>query len=233
MKLVALLSWYDEDPAWLARCVKSLDLVGVDHLVALDGAYELFDGPRYSPVQQVDTVLLNAPRSVDMHRWTGEGNEVEKRNRLWELAEQTEADWYMVIDSDEHVIRAPEDLKDRLTASTFDVGAVELFEPGHPLGTIVYPTFPMFFRAIPGIRCDGDHFTYRTPDGRSLWGDVTKVQCEPRTLTGVQVMHWSELRPPERRQRAKDYYKARDAAGIEDLPPPGSRLKATGQVAIV
>jgi hypothetical protein len=36
-------------------------------------------------------------------------------------------------------------------------------------------------------------------------------------MTGVKVMHESELRNTERRAKAKAYYKARDEAGVERL----------------
>lgn len=220
MKIHALLSWYDEDPAWLTRCVKSLALAKVDHLIALDGPYALFDGPAKSPDDQTDAILLAAPCDVSVHRGGYDGNEVEKRNRLWELAEQhaKPGDWYMVFDADEYVTEAPADLHALLEGTSFDVGAVQLIEPGHSQGTIHFPTFPMFFRAIPGIRCHRDHFTYRTPDGRNLWGNAKTQRLEPRAMTGVVVRHESELRNPMRRSRAKRYYAGRDAAGIEELP---------------
>jgi hypothetical protein len=108
----------------------------------------------------------------------------------------------------------------------FDVGAVTLKEPGHPLGTIVYPTHPKFFRAIPGLRCVNDHFTYTTPDGRRLWGDQSKHQMEARAdLTCVEVEHHKELRHEDRRKAAKEYYDTRDALGVEDLPAVRSLLK--------
>jgi hypothetical protein len=224
MRIVALLSWYDEDPAWLKRCVESLAKVGVSDLFAADGAYELYpEAKERSSDEQVIAIAQAAKHTgIEIHDaypvepWR---TEIAKRNFLFAWGEDftDEQDWYMVIDADEYVLEAPTDLADQLAATSFDVGAVELIEPGHALGTMHFPTFPMFFRAIRGLRCVGEHFNYRTPDGRNLWGDAKRQQLEPRHMTGVKVMHESELRSTERRKKAQAYYRARDAAGIENL----------------
>lgn len=223
--IIALLSWYDEDPRWLKRCVDSLAQIPVDRLVALDGPYELYGGRPKSRQDEYEAIE-QAPFPTHVYTGGYEGNEVEKRNRLWELAERHSEpnDWYMVIDADEYVTQAPEGLAHSLDTSFFDVGAVDLQEPGHPLGTIHFPTFPMFFRAIRGLHCDRDHFTYRAPDGRTLWGNAKTERLEARHMTGATVMHESQLRHPERRAKAMAYYKSRDMLRIENLPPAGSKL---------
>ena len=56
MRIAAALAWYDEPPAFLDRCARSLAGV-VDELVALDGAWRLQpDGQPYSPYEQVDSL---------------------------------------------------------------------------------------------------------------------------------------------------------------------------------
>lgn len=231
--IVALLSWYDEPPEALAAMVASLALIPVTRLVALDGAYALYpDGqPRSSSdqYQAFDTAARRHDIHLSIHTpatvWAG--NETEKRSRLFELGEQVAGpdDWYMVIDADEQILQAPPDVPARLNATPFDVAGVTLLEPGHPLGTIVFDTFPMFFRAIPGIRCHRDHFTYRTPDGRNLWGDAKRARLEPRhDLTDLVVEHRNQLRHPDRRNAALGYYRARDELGVEDLPAERSLL---------
>lgn len=231
-RIIALLAFYDEDPDWLTRCVLSLKKVRVTHLIALDGAYALYPDaqPRSSHREHeaiadaADRIgasrMVSAPPSV----WDGE---VSKRNYLFALAEgiAQSRDWYFVIDADEFVTDAPGDVPARLQASLFDVGAVTLREPGHPLGTIVYPTHPKFFRAIPGLRAVRDHFTYTTPDGRKLWGDAKRARLEPRhDLTAVVVEHHNQLRHPDRRQKAVAYYRSRDDRRVEDLPEKRSLL---------
>lgn len=230
VRIIALLSFYDETAEWLTRCIASLTHLPVDGLVALDGAYELYpDAQPSSPPEQRAAIrraarahsiplLLETPEQP----WPGE---VEKRNHLFTIAETTAADWYFVIDADEYITSAPADVPGRLAASPFDVAAVELKEPGHPLGTIVYPTHPKFFRAISGLRAVQDHFTYTTPDGRRLWGDQKKHRLEARhDLTDVKVTHENQLRHPDRRENALTYYRTRDTLGVEELPDRRSLL---------
>lgn len=223
-RIIALLSWYDEPTEWLDRCIASLGKIPVDHLIALDGSYDLYNDEPESPREQYHAIRLACARdrlSFEIHGRDWTGNEIEKRNRLFELAEDAAnpGDWYMVIDADEYVVSVDKDPHDHLERTPFHVAAVTLDEPGHPMGTIRYATFPMFFRAIPGLRCVGDHFTYTAPDGRKLWGDAKRARLEPRAdLTGIVVEHANQLRHPDRRRAAMDYYRARDAAGIEGLP---------------
>lgn len=223
MKIVALLSWFDEEPAWLERCVTSLTLLPVDHLIALDGAYGLFpDGKPSSGRKQanaIKTAAKDAGITVDVYQplktWS---TELVKRDYLFRMAEQkTEpTDWYFVIDSDEYVDHVGNTRE--ILGTSFDVAAVDLQEPGHPHGTIHYATHPKFFRAIRGLHCDTAHFRYRTPDGRLLWGDAVRDRCEPRQMTPMRVIHKTRLRPAARRARADKYYEDRDALGLENLP---------------
>jgi len=61
VKLVALLTWYDE-PSWcLTELVASLAAAGIDHLVAVDGAYMLYPLARpQSPGEQAQAILAAA-----------------------------------------------------------------------------------------------------------------------------------------------------------------------------
>jgi hypothetical protein len=230
-RITALLSFYDENPDWLERMALSLRMLPVDRLIAVDGAYELYPDPKRESHPSHREALHKACVEANItlstfvpHKpWAGE---VQKRNHMFEMAEQTGADWYFVIDSDEFVARTIWDVHERLEHSPFDVGAVTLKEPGHPRGTIIYPTHPKFFRAIPGLRAVQDHFTYTAPDGRKLWGDQSKHYLEPRLdLTGVVVEHHNQLRHEDRRKAAKAYYDLRDELGVEDLPAERPLLK--------
>lgn len=108
MKIVALLSWYDEPPAWLAATVTSLTKLGVAHVVAIDGAYATFpDGAARSSPDQAEALTLAAdaagmgltlvrPRTV----WI---DEVVKRAELFRhgCASAEPGDWLLAIDADE------------------------------------------------------------------------------------------------------------------------------------
>ena len=233
-QIVALLSWYDEPTEWLARAIHSLAKLRVNHLIALDGAYAHYPDPepRSSPDQHaaIRDACMDARIPVTIRAPTEPwATEIDKRNRMFELAETiTEpSDWYFVIDADEFVTEAPNDIRERLERSPFDVGAVTLHEPGHPMGTLVFPTHPKLFRAIRGLRAVDNHYKYTTPDGRHLWGNAKTDRLEPRhDLTGLTVQHHSQLRHTDRRRAALDYYDTRDRLELEtDMPAARSILR--------
>ena len=228
MKLVALLSWYREDPAWLYRAVKSLERLDVQHLVALDGAYALFPRARnrsgLAEHEAITSAAYELGIGVTIHvpgqPW--QGGEIEKRTALFRYGDQVTTDgedWYVVVDADEVVRDAPADLHERLRTSLFDVADVtfsEVMATGHRDD---YP-IPILFRARHGIVVTGNHFTYRSPTGGLLWGNARTEKMLPRLdLTGnVVVDHFTELRHDDRKRAAKDYYRARDEALIEAGP---------------
>ena len=224
MNVIALMSWYREDPAWLYRAVTSLKHIpDIRHLVALDGAYALF--PDAEPRSTLDEVeaIHQATRSLGigltLHQpaqpWAGQ--ECEKRTSLFRYGDQVArpGDWFLILDADEEITRVPDDFTSRLTAlSTLDVAEVTFEEPG-PFGAKRYP-IPILFRAIPGITVQGNHYTYVTPDGRKLWGNAVSDRLEPRVdLTSLIVRHYAGMRGQQRRDQAKTYYSLRDEQGIE------------------
>jgi hypothetical protein len=234
-RIIALLAWYDEPKEWLTRCVDSLARLPVDHLIAVDGSYALYPHPAATSDRTERIAIANAAARngirYDIHTpldpWPGE---VEKRNFLFQYAETharpIPGDWYFVIDADEFVTHSPDDVPARLAATPFDVGATTLREPGHPMGTMIYPTHPKFFRAIRGLRTVLNHYTYTAPDGRKLWGNAKTDHLEPRAdLTAITVEHHNQLRHPDRYKAAKTYYRTRDAQGVEELPPDRSILR--------
>jgi hypothetical protein len=105
VKIAAALAWYDEPLDFLTRCVASLEGL-VDEIVAVDGAWELFEGGPASEPEQEEAIWFAArqagiaPRVLIPHRvWE---SQVAKRARLMELASE-HADWVLVIDGDEYV----------------------------------------------------------------------------------------------------------------------------------
>ena len=209
MKLVALLAWYDERPDWLMATVESLQLLDVDHLVAVDGAYEHFpDARATSPPGQAEAIRAACSRSgirCEVHEplspWP---SEIEKRNYLFRAAEQLAADWYFVVDGDE-VVRSATGVSAALASTSLDAAAVGFLDARR------LRWLRMFFRAIPGLRVDGNHHTYVTPDGRRLWGGHP---CEPALrLHQARVEH--RQRDPDRSARAQAYYRRRDELALE------------------
>jgi hypothetical protein len=233
VRIVGLLSWYNENPAWLGAAVTSLAPFA-SHVVALDGAYVLYPGhqPR-SPGGQ-STAIAEAARAAGMgctiHEpatcWTG--NEVEKRDAMFRLAETVSEpdDWYFVLDGDEVVTSAPADLAVRCEKTALDVAEVthwqyrKHYEPHErPFVTDFKEQRHMrlMFRAIRGLRVIGRHYDRSTPDGRNLWGEGASEPAED--FSDVRVEHRKDSRDLYRNNDAKIYYKRRDELNVEGLMP--------------
>lgn len=241
MRVIGLLSYYAERPSWLAGCIASYAEAGVDHLVAIDGAYALFpDGRARSSSSEADTIVeacnghgigltLVRPAAV----WAG--NEVEKRTSLFRHAEaiaQPHVDWYLVADADELVLRAIDGWKQELAATTRDCADVLLIERADrdtaaraqvdrllTVDPVTRGPIRKLFRAIPGLHVVGNHYTYRTPNGRDLWSGNVRVPGLDLTEL-VHVEHRTAYRSLLRKQASHEYYARRDAAGIERHSPP-------------
>lgn len=139
MRVIALLSWWEESPAWLTRCVAGVARFA-DHLVAVDGAYghvaESTAFPRSGgeQVEAIAAACAGAGIGYTIHVPDGVwlGDEVAKRSFLFRAGSLVadEDDWYFVVDSDEMVTRAPAplELKEQLAAAAadgIDAGEVE------------------------------------------------------------------------------------------------------------
>ena len=240
MKVVGLLSWYDESPSWLAAAVSSFAPI-LDHLVAIDGAYAAYPGARSrSDLVQAETILRTAdavglgvtivsPRDV----WFG--NEVEKRTALFRygLVEATPyEDWFVVFDADEVLTKSPSDLRTRLAYIREDAADVTLWSrenwsevaedasraiplPGESRGSL-----RMFFRALPNLRVHGRHDVYiGERDGADVivWGPEPIGPVPAANLLDVEVEHRSTRRDAARRNASYEYYRTRDALGLEKI----------------
>jgi hypothetical protein len=239
VRVIGLLSWYDEQPKWLAATIASLGKrIDLDHLVAVDGAYQLLPGgENESPPEQRETIMetcasmgigltLHVPETV----WTG--NEVEKRSAMFalgQLAAEEDKDWFMVMDADELLKACPSDIRERLNRSPLDAGQVTFLTRNKVQAHLAHQfqgeevsraQIPIFFRAVAGgIRVIGNHYTYVTADGRKLWGhgfDETSGELgQFLDLSDVEIDHRTEWRTQQRRKAQKDYYDLRDERQIE------------------
>lgn len=227
MKLIALLSWYDE-PVWaLTELVASLARAGCDHLVAVDGAYALFPEARaQSPGEQAQALLAAAQGAgmgvcihVPQEVWFG--NELEKRTFLFaaghQVAEPGE-DWLWVCDADEVILEAI-GLRERLEATEHDVAEVILRMNENGDGGLE-PIRKLFRAQQSGIFVRTNHFTYQTGDGRLLW----EGHLPPKpVLVGAETMHFVRVdhrrtRKDRRLEDRQRYYDRRKEHGIELVP---------------
>lgn len=235
MKLVGLLSFYDEPVEDLVACITALWSAGATEIVALDGAYGLYpDGRAASHPNQHAAIHLTCRElgvgcTLRVPAGVWEGNEVEKRNALfalaWTVAEP--GDWYWVMDADQVVTRTPADFLERLERSEHDAAEIEVLDVvAQRANRGDWPArFAVrnLFRAQP-ITVETNHCTYVAADGRYLWGGNGDVKAEHGghelesclDLTADVVMEHRPDRRPRERQLAKlCYYRQRDEARIE------------------
>lgn len=217
MRLVCLLSWFDEQPATLLRLIASLPIAHVTHLVALDGRYQLYpcDYDQSPPDQAaaIREACLHARIGCTIETPDGPytNNEVEKRTRLFQLAETvtTPDSWYLVMDADESVLTAPADLLARLATTEHDAGETTYIQRGGELD------LRKLFRASRGLHVAGNHYTYLTADGRKLWGQTPTGPMEPALHSGLEVTHHFSERTVLRDRAKHRYYADRDTQRIE------------------
>jgi hypothetical protein len=224
MRIIGLLSWYDEDVVWLRELVTSLPLIGCRHLAALDGSYALLGARRHlSPTEQ-PVALLEAGEAAQTAVTVGAGprpwdSEMEKRTTLFRLAEEAyepePGDWYFVIDADE-VVRSRCNVAARLSETTAYAAKVTLWwSKGSGRGL---QRSRRFFRAEPGLAVEGNHYTYVLPDGRRVWGNELEGPLLPSIQTAVNLEHRTVDRADRRKAKQLAYYRERDRLLVERVP---------------
>lgn len=228
MKLIALFNFYDEPIELFVEALASLPTAGVDHVVAVDGAYALFpDGQPASHPNQHAAIHLACRElgmSCTMHAPSGlwEGGEVEKRSFLFALgwACARDGDWFIVHDADMVVKCCPADLKERLAATEHEAAEVEVLDVvAQRAKQLDWPErfeFRGLYRAQ-RITVGPSHCIYSTADGRHLWGETVRQSTEPcLDLTrDVLVEHRPDERPVARQLAKLQYYAQRDEARVE------------------
>jgi len=211
VRVVGLLSWYEEPASWLAETVASAARL-CDHIIAVDGPYATFPGALRKPAsgsEQADVIAhaaagagigctVHSPRSP---WWDGE---VGKRDWMFRAAElvTTEADWLLVIDADEVLTTIPPDTRQLLEASDKDVAELRLWDRD---GSEVLDR--RFIRARRGLKVEGAHYVWTTPDGAVLRGNQTLQELAPaEPLWDVRMEHRTRHRSAARQDAKQDYY---------------------------
>lgn len=226
MKVVGLLCWYEESPAWLVECVASAARL-CDHLIAVDGPYASFPGALRKPfsgTEQSDAILRTAAGSgmgctIHGSRQPWWGGEVEKRDFMFQVGSllTTPKDWFLRIDADEILTNVPDETKSQLASTELDVAEVTIWEREAEIGDYGSP-FRCLFRALPGIRIEQAHYIVTAGVGaqrKVLRGNETVHRQAPaEALWDVRLEHRTRQRPASR-QRLKESY----GAAIPDLEP--------------
>lgn len=234
MKIIGLLNWYEENPAWLAECVASVARL-CDHLIAVDGPYFGFPGAHqkpYSCTEQADAILRTAAGAgmgCTIHQarkvWSGKwGGEVAKRDFMFQLGMTfaLDEDWFFRIDADEVLTDVPMDTKLMLKHSEYDVAEVTLWEreSSDHIGEVVdtrgdyHQPLRCLFRALPDIHIEQTHYTVKAGD-KTLNG-LNQVPADP--LWDVRLEHRTRLRTKARWRLKNEYNKLiNDFEKVEDV----------------
>lgn len=223
MKLIALLSFFTEDWDYLAGDIEDLHALGVSAVVAVDGVYSRYDGPRRSPAGLVEDLYFLTDRyDMDLllyqptEPWAGD--EVQKRQVMidlaWSIAE--DGDWFVVWDCDYKLLDIPEDrmwAARRLALSQDVFATVSFTESTNDDG---WHPMQMFIRAQP-VTMEGNHHTYLLADGRrsQILRRPVSNMADALDLSEIKVRHRVHERDPERRKKQTTYYERRDRDGVE------------------
>lgn len=230
MRLIGLLSFFDEDEKYIEGNLQDLHALGVSKVVAVDGSYARYGGNARSPLSLIEKLYFGT-KKLDMglllyqptDPWAGD--EVEKRQVMidlaWSIAEDD--DWFVVWDCDYKLISmmndsndpqwGREDLRFLLMGGYTDFAIVSFTESSQDNG---YHPMQMFIRAQP-VEMDGNHHTYRLRDGRrsQILRRPVENMADALDLSEIKVLHRVYQREPERRARQTAYYERRDRDGIE------------------
>lgn len=232
IRLVAMMSVYDEQPERIRQCVRDVHKLGVTHAILVDGAYALYPGgePTSSPAMHkaftdqarwegIDAVV-HAPNEV----WAG--NEVEKRQAMLTIAQEitNEGDWLMPWDGDFH-LHVQQDVRGLLErdGDGWDFADIQLTDSPYDDG---WYWIRLFLRARRDLRFGANHYTYLFGERDQLrWRDGTERRSTvvgPRAedleyglKTEAKIKHRPEDRAPGRRGKQVTYYMKRDYLGIE------------------
>lgn len=241
LKVIGLLCWYEEDPAWLAESVASAARL-CDHLVAVDGPYGLFPGSTRKPfsgTEQADAILRTASGAgmgctVHAARQPWWGGEIEKRDFMFKLGStfaDIGTDWFLRIDADEVLTQVPCDTAKALANTECDVAEVILWEREASAKVAEYvdtsadyeTPFRCLFRALPNIGIEQAHYVVTAyPDGgrRILRGnDTVHTHVDAEPLWDVRLEHRTRQRPIGRQRLKQTYYDAVDRLAVEHVEP--------------
>lgn len=233
MKVIALLSWWEESPSWLSAATASAARLA-DHIVAVDGAYEhVPDGRPSSGPEQADAIRLAAEAAgigctIHVPRDTWRGDEVAKRSFMFaagQLVAEPDRDWFLVIDADEVVTECQRALvHDQLLDTDLNVATVTLEQyvdhsaRGEHLTEMEHrtshPARRLLRADVDPIQVVGQHWHY-VRAGESLWG---RGESDAQHIDGLRMEHRTHLRSRRRRAAQQTYYRVRDALRLESAP---------------
>jgi hypothetical protein len=230
MKIWCLLSWYEEDPDWLAEMIESVAEF-VDGVIAVDGPYPLASRAGFSDGEQYAAIEESCERlGLELHLHACAKPEVKKRAYMFKAAlrvAEPMQDWFLIMDGDMYLDDPSWPERARFHLERTDKHSAEVtFHNLDPEidGNPKKRAFRSLFRAIPGLTVEGSHSTYTVPDFEGerllMWqGTATREAIPALDLTKhIHLYHRPHLRDPQRQALRAGYYDRRSSANIENVP---------------
>jgi hypothetical protein len=248
MRVIGLLSWFDESPTWLAGTIASFARV-CDHIVCVDGRYALYDDVRVQSTSEQHEAIIEAATGaglgLTLHtRNTVWCDEMEKRTHLFKLGSieaRTFEDWFFVLDADEKLYSIEQgvagQLKDAALRGVNVASAhmIELTDPAEtpekevigqqlPVDYVYQYETPRFWRALQDMEVSQYHFHYTGVDESgervTLWGHADHVENPEWVRLGDACLIENRClrRPLKRHEKRTQYYAARDSLHMEVIP---------------
>ena len=231
MKLIALISWYDEDPDALEATIYDAARCGVTHLFALDGAYAAYPGGKPESAREQAARIERACTDYGIAHvvdapdrlWDGE---VEKRDTLFKWAAEdfavTPRDWFLVLDADERIEHA-QDLRPLLRRCDSSTGKQDVWDvlvleqDERTYGVVRNRWNRRAFRCLPGLHVHPrSHWHYLDGDGRILWGYNA---IDAAGHLPIVLRNHSTDRDEDRAFGRESYYAARNTQRLENYEP--------------
>jgi len=222
MRVHALLAWYDETPADLTRAVLSCEGIA-DHVVALDGRYQLY-APERSPSSSPDQAeairaacaLIGVACTIHTPTtpWASEGH---KRTAMFQIATTLGTindDWVIPIDADEEFVGDPVALRAALRNTQqlvlglyYKTPKPEVVTDEMHAGTDMRSLWQgRVLRLVPGLRVKPSTHWHFLCDAGSL------RQYEAN-VTAIHVLHHTAARATDRVSEKAEYIYRRNGAG--------------------
>jgi hypothetical protein len=244
VKIVGVLSWYDESPGWLATAVTGFARV-CDEIVAVDGSYALLPGARPCSIPDQAEAILGAAEAAGvactLHRPNDlfYGNEVQKRNLTVRLAGAGCAigDWLMVFDADCHMFKCnPSRVRGELEKTECLIASYTVLDYDDYLSDqdladlVKKDDFQTewtirtrdIYRYHPTLMYGPQHWMVsREIDGERKWlrhSSPDVLDCHDLDASLV-CYHRSKDRAWIRREAQRQYYATRDLHGVEAVKP--------------
>lgn len=217
MKLIACMSVYNEIQ-FIKRVLRGLEKNGIDHVIAVDGAYQGFPHEAWQSTDGTEHELIKWPPdwmdivSAPMDGWPGQ--EI-KRTAYFRAADKIAepGDWLIQVDGDEELVEDGADyrgfrIRDFIAGLPEHVNTIYVSirnfyadkEPGN------FDYWAKVYRWLPGLHYGHEHWDVLGGNGERVWDLGLNFQSrEARVWPHFKFHHWTDSRSKERLDAKSEY----------------------------